>query len=137
VASIVGLGKACELAEGDLDVESARQRRLRDQLWERLRAGIPGVRLNGHPQERLPNTLNVSFPGVRGSVLLAATPEIAASTGSACHAGEETPSSILSAMGLDATLALGAVRLSMGRSTTSEYVSAAGDALLRGYASLT
>jgi cysteine desulfurase len=136
VAAIAGLGRACELAERDLEAEPARQRQLRDELWERLRAGVPGVHLNGHPQDRLPNTLNVSCPGVRGSVLLAAAPEIAASTGSACHAGEESPSSILLAMGLDANLALGAIRLSLGRSTTREHVVIAASALLRAYAAL-
>jgi cysteine desulfurase len=105
-------------------------------LWERLRAGIPGMRLNGHPQERLPNTLNVAFPGVRGSAVLAAAPEIAASTGSACHAGEEAPSSILLAMGLEASLALGAIRLSLGRFTTRDDVAIAASALLRAYRTL-
>ena len=136
VASIVGLGKACELAERDMNAESARQRQLRDELWERLHAGIPGLRLNGHPHERLPNTLNVAFPGVLGTALLAAAPEIAASTGSACHAGEESPSPILMAMGLKAGVALGAVRLSLGRSTTSDDVAIAASALLRAYRTL-
>ena len=56
-----------------------------------LQAGVPGIRLNGHPSERLPNTLNVSFPGVWGNAILAAAPDIAASTGSACHEEGESP----------------------------------------------
>jgi cysteine desulfurase len=136
VASIVGLGRACELADQDLEAESDRQRQLRDELWRRLHAAIPGVHLNGHPTERLPNTLNVSFPGVSGTAVLAATPAIAASTGSACHDRGEEPSSVLLAMGLDARLALGGVRLSIGRSTTSEYISTAVEALVRGYGTL-
>ncbi len=136
VASIVGLGKACELADQDVDAEGERQRLLRDELWRRLGALIPGLHLNGHPTERLPNTLNVSFPGVSGTALLAATPAIAASTGSACHEGGETPSPVLLAMGLDVRLALGAVRLSIGRSTTSEHITTAVDALARAYATL-
>ncbi len=136
VASIVGLGKACELADQDLGAESERQRLLRDELWRRLHAAIPTLHLNGHPTERLPNTLNVSFPGVSGTALLAVAPAIAASTGSACHEGAETASSVLLAMGLDARLALGAVRLSIGRSTTSEHITAAVEALVRGHGTL-
>jgi cysteine desulfurase len=134
VASIVGLGQACEMADRDLETEAERQKRLRDELWRQLHALVPALHLNGHPTERLPNTLNVSFPGVSGTTLLAATPTIAASTGSACHDGGETPSSVLLAMGVDARLALGAVRLSIGRSTTSEHITTAVEALARAYA---
>ena len=94
---------------------------------------VPGLHLNGHPTERLPNTLNVSFPGVSGNALLAAAPELAASTGSACHEGADAPSPVLLAMGMDRTLALGAVRLSVGRSTTGEQLGAAVQILLRAY----
>lgn len=113
--SIVGLGAACAVAARDLEMETARLRRMRDDLWDRLRLAIPGIRLHGHFVERLPNTLNVGFPGVSGSTVLAAAPEIAASTGAACHAGGERASAVLLAMGLDAVEALGAVRLSLGR----------------------
>lgn len=133
VPYIVGLGQACELARRDLDREPARQRALRDELWEKLRGAIPGMKLNGHPTERLPNTLNVSFPEARGSAVLAAAPEIAASTGSACHEGGETASAVLLAMGIGADVALGAVRLSLGRSTTREQIAAAGTALVRAH----
>lgn len=133
VPSIVGLGRACQLALRDLEAESARQRELRDELWRQLRAAVPGIQLNGHPTERLPNTLNVSFPGARGSAVLAAAPEIAASTGSACHEGGETASAVLLAMGIDPAVALGAVRLSIGRSTSREQVAGAARALVRAY----
>lgn len=133
VASIVALGWACDLAWRDLDVESARQRQLRDELWEQLRAAVPGLRLNGHPSERLPNTLNLSFPGAYGSAVLAAAPDIAASTGSACHEGTEAPSQVLLAMGVDPAVALGAVRLSLGRSTTSDQLALAAKGLARAY----
>lgn len=133
VASIVALGQACVVAGRDLDVEPARQRGLRDTLWDALRAAIPNIRLNGHPVQRLPNTLNVGFPGVRGSAVLDAAPQIAASTGSACHAGGETPSAVLLAMGLDADAALGAVRLSIGRATTQADVDTAAAALVRAF----
>ena len=136
VASIVGLGAACDLAAADLDREAERLGAARDALWDALRSAVPGMLLNGHPTERLPNTLNVSFPGVLGSAVLAAAPELAASTGSACHEGGETPSAVLTAMGRDAATALGAVRLSLGRSTTREHVDRAASVLARAWRSV-
>lgn len=133
VPFIVGLGAACDLAATDLAEEAERQRVLRDELWETLRAAIPGITLNGHPTERLPNTLNVSFPNASGSAILAATPEIAASTGSACHEGSEVASSVLLAMRVEATRALGAVRLSLGRRTTRAQIRRAARALARAF----
>jgi cysteine desulfurase len=130
VPYVVALGAACALAGAALAAgEPERQRRLRDRLHGALAAGFL-VRLNGHATERLPNTLNVSFPGLVGDDLLAATPEIAASTGAACHAGETTPSETLLAMGLPPDVALGAVRLSLGRATTDAEVEQAAAALL-------
>ena len=120
VASIVGLGAACEIAAVSLAEESARVRALRDELWSLLQAQIPGVAINGHETLRLPNTLNVRLPGARGSAVLAGAPGIAASTGSACHEAGESASALLLAMGLDAEDALGSVRLSLGRATTGE-----------------
>ncbi len=122
VASIVGLGAACEIAIRSLAKESARARALRDELLLLLRAKIPGIALNGHEALGLPNTLNVTFPGVRGSAVLGGAPGLAASTGSACHEGGEAPSAVLLAMGLTAEDALGSVRLSLGRATTSDDV---------------
>jgi cysteine desulfurase len=120
MASIVGLGVACEIAAASLATESARVRSLRDELWSALRARIPGIGLNGHEALRLPNTLNVRFPGARGGALLERAPGIAASTGSACHEGEEAPSAVLLATGLSDDEALGSIRLSLGRATTAE-----------------
>jgi len=133
VPFIVGLGAACELAAADLAAEGARQRALREELWKALRAEVPDLRLNGHLTERLPNTLNVSFPGVLGSAVLAAALEVAASTGSACHEGGEVASGVLLAMGIDPAVALGAVRLSLGRSTTPEQVSRAAAVLIHAW----
>jgi cysteine desulfurase len=137
VAGIVGLGAACEIARRTQGAEAARQRALRDRLLDLLRAAIPGLVLHGHPTERLPNTLNLRAPGVRGSEWLARAPEIAASTGSACHEGAESPSEVLLAMGLSAEDALGALRLSLGRGTTGEDVERAAEALARARRSLT
>ena len=136
VASIVGLGAACALARRTLDEESSRVRALRDRLWDLLSEGVPGLKLNGHPTERLPNTLNVVFPGVRSNQLLERASGIAASAGSACHEGGETPSPVLLAMGLSRKEALGAVRLSLGRQTTEPDVSTAAEALVDAWRSL-
>jgi cysteine desulfurase len=133
VPFIVGLGAACELAAADLNDEADRQSALRDELWDALREAIPAIKLNGHPTQRVPNTLNVSFPGTRGCDLLARAPEIAASTGSACHEGAELPSPVLLAMGIDAATALGAIRLSLGRATTRVEIHQAARALARAY----
>jgi cysteine desulfurase len=133
VPYIVGLGRACQIAARDLEKEGARLRLLRDELWELLRAEVPGLRLNGHPTERLPNTLNVLFPGASGSAILEAAPQVAASTGSACHEGAENPSAVLLAMGLEAGVALGAVRLSLGRGTSRKLVVGAARALGRAW----
>jgi cysteine desulfurase len=85
--------------------------------------------LVGDARQRLPNTLNVLFPGVSGRKLLEACPRVLASTGSACHAGSEEPSAILTALGLSREQALGAVRLSLGRSTTGADIEQAASAL--------
>lgn len=133
VASIVALGVACDLARASIDARSKKLEELRDRLWTTLRGAIPEVRLNGDPRHRLPNTLSVRFPSVRGSDLLAATPEIAASTGSACHEGHESPSGVLVAMGLEAEEALRTVRLSIGTTTTTDDIEIAAHALVRGW----
>ena len=113
----VALGAAAELANDLTWVTGVRG--LRDWLWLQLqdRWG-EGVVLNGHPTERLPNTLNVSFLGRDGREILAAMPEVAASTGSACHSGGTEPSPVLAAMGVPREVGAGAVRLSLGRMTT-------------------
>ena len=136
VASLVGLGKACEIALRTLDEEGGRVRELRDRLWDLLREQVPGIELNGHPVERLPNTLNVRFPGVLGSAVLDGAPGVAASTGSACHEGGEDPPEVVTAMGVSDSDALGSVRLSLGRSTTEADVDAAGAELAGAWSGL-
>jgi cysteine desulfurase len=113
----VGLGAAAELAADLRWTNSVRE--LRDWLWDELRRAYgDGVVLNGHPTQRLPNTLNVSLVGMRGTDILAALPEVAASTGSACHADSVTLSPVLEAMGVPLEVGAGAIRLSLGRMTT-------------------
>ena len=134
VPAIIGLGVAAELAVKRLKTSGDRLRERQDQLHGLLDAAIPELRLNGHPQERLPNTLNVSFPGVSGQALLAAASDtVMASVGSACHANEPAPSGVLGAMGLSTSRVLGAVRLSVGWETTAEEVEAAAAALIKAW----
>jgi len=132
VALAVALGTAASLAAADLaDGAPARLAALRDDLHHRLCTALPGrVHRNGSAQHCLPNTLNVSIDGIQGHELLAATPQIAASTGSACHSGRHTPSPVLTAMGLDTLRALGALRLSLGRWSTPHDVETAASALI-------
>lgn len=132
VAYIVALGTACMLAREQLGESIPRMQHLRDQLQMNLEQYLtPSIYLNGHPSERLPNTLNVSIPGVIGEVVLAATPEIASSTGSACHEGSTEPSPVLMAMGLSREHALGALRLTLGRWSTGQDVERAATLLAR------
>jgi cysteine desulfurase len=133
VALAVALGTAAELATEELaDGAPGRIAGLRDSLYRRLADALPGrVHLNGPGTGRLPNTLNVSIDGTLGHELLAAAPGLAASTGSACHSGTHTPSPVLTAMGLDADRALGALRLSLGRWSTPEDIETAATALLK------
>lgn len=133
---MVALGAAAALAHATLETEAARQQALRDRLQQLLEEKAGGVTLNGHPTDRLPNTLNVRFAGIDGNALLAAVPEVAASTGSACHAGETEPSAVLLAMGIPPAEAVGAVRLSLGRLTTEDEIERAAEALAAGVARL-
>jgi cysteine desulfurase len=117
------LGRACALASDLPDME--RIRTLRDRFWQDLQERFGNrVRLNGHPRERLPNTLNVSFVGQVGTEVLAAIPEVAASTGSACHSGRVELSPVLEAMGVAPEAGMGAIRFSLGRGTTEDDIEA-------------
>ena len=133
VASIVGLGAACATLGADLQGEADRIGGLRDLLWDILSAAVPGlVRLT--PVERaVPNTLLLSFPHATGWDILDASPTVAAATGSACHSGEHQPSSAVLAMGIDRRAALGTVRLSLGRGTTTADIQQAAAALIAAF----
>jgi len=112
------LGTACALASNLASMDVTR--RLRDELWQRLKERCGDrVVLNGHSERRLPNTLNVSFVGHTGADILAAAPDIAASTGSACHSGRVELSPVLRAMGISEEVGWGAIRFSLGRGTTA------------------
>lgn len=124
VSGIVGLGKAAEIAARDMDKETTHLTKLRDRIEAGLTEKIPHVYLNGHPTERLPNTVNLSFEFVEGESLLLNLDMkgIAASSGSACTSGSLEPSHVLIAMGLTHELSHGSLRFSLGRSNTTEDV---------------
>jgi cysteine desulfurase len=124
----VGLGKACELAR---DLSSMdRVRALRDHFWRELQSRFGNrIVLNGHPAHRLPNTLNVSFIGRVGADILERLDGVAASTGSACHAGRIELSPVLEAMGVTPEVGMGAIRFSLGRGTTREEIEIVVDGL--------
>jgi cysteine desulfurase len=117
----VGLGKACELAHDLAPMD--RVRTLRDHFWQELHKRF-GNRIvpNGHPTHRLTNTLNVSFVGRIGAEILARLKGVAASTGSACHSGRIELSPVLEAMGVAPEIGLGAIRFSLGRTTTRDEI---------------
>ncbi len=121
---LVGVGVAADLAAKRLSDMGFRVRGLRDDLWLGIRGIFPGARLNGHPEERLPNTLNVSLPGIRGESLVLALDQqgIAFSSGSACRSGSPQPSAALLAMGLSEEQAHCTIRLSLGIGNTREQI---------------
>jgi cysteine desulfurase len=136
VAFIVGLGAACALAGRVLEATRKRTCELSAALLELLQREVPGLTPVGDRTRRLPNTLNVLFPGVSGHKVLEGCPRVMASTGSACHADSEDPSVILTALGLSRERALGAVRLSLGRSTTGAEIEEAASELARAWRQL-
>ncbi|MDZ7750906.1 MAG: cysteine desulfurase family protein [Gammaproteobacteria bacterium] len=136
VPHVAGLGAAAALAAGRLPAITESLAARRDELHRRLTAAVPGLVLNGHPGERLPNTLHLSFPGVAGRELLARAPQVAASVGSACHEEGEGVSGVLGAMGVGPEQALGAVRLSIGEPTTEDEIGAAADHLAAAWRAL-
>ena len=119
VMAIVGLGKACEIAQRDLDKNMARMKFLRDRLHEGLLGRLPNIRLNGHLDQRLPNTLNISFKDREANRILEDIGlEVAASAGAACHSDSVEISHVLQAMGIPLRWAKGTLRFSVGRMTT-------------------
>ncbi|MDY6954542.1 MAG: cysteine desulfurase family protein [Thermodesulfobacteriota bacterium] len=129
----VALAKACALARKKMSDEAERIRDLRDRFHELLAGHIPGLVLNGHAQSRLPNTLNVSLPGVDGSTLLDAIPEVCASTGAACHDHSVSLSHVLAAMDVPEEIGRGAIRLTLGRENTEAEIDAAAEMMVHAY----
>lgn len=137
VPFVVGLGHAASVAEEGLVTSGERLAGLRDRLLERLRTAMgPGLTVNGENAPRLPNTLSANFPGVIGSDLLRAIPELCASTVAACHSGATQMSSTLEAIGLTESVARGTIRLSVGWYTSEEEVDRAADWLISAWENL-
>tara|TARA_B100001750_G_scaffold214179_1_gene197176 strand:- start:111 stop:1325 length:1215 start_codon:yes stop_codon:yes gene_type:complete len=122
VPSIVGFGKAVELCAQEMAEESIRTKALRDRLHEGITGALEEVYLNGHPTERLPGNLNISFAYVEGEALLMGVKEIALSSGSACTSATLEPSYVLRALGVGSDLAHSSIRFGIGRFTTAEEV---------------
>ncbi len=124
VAEIVGLGKACEIAGRDLEKNIAHLRKMRDLLHQELTESIRDVRLNGHPELRLSNTLSLSFRNLEANILLneMEMKGIAASAGAACHTDSVDLSPVLTAIGLEGEYAMGTIRFSVGRSTSEDEI---------------
>jgi cysteine desulfurase len=123
VLEIVGLGKACEMAERSLDHAEKHLTAMRDRLHNKLAGRLTDIRLNGHLDERLPNTLSLSFKGLEANRILEEIGlEVAASAGAACHSGTVTLSHVLEAMQVPLEWAKGTVRFSTGRMTTADEI---------------
>ena len=122
VPLIVGFGRACELCREAMAEESQRLFRLRERLRVGIMDGLAGVSLNGHPTDRLPGNLNLSFAGIHGEALLTSLKNLAVSSGSACTSANPEPSYVLRAMGVPDDLAHGSIRFGLGRFTTEEEV---------------
>jgi len=122
VLLVVGLGRACEVAARDLERNAERMRELRDRLHAGLERELGPLRLNGHPEERLPNTLSLGFQGIEADTLLSEIDQVAASAGAACHSDSVELSPVLTAMGVPREFAMGTVRFSTGRMTGEDEI---------------
>jgi len=136
VLGIVGLGKACEIAKRDLGKNMTHMRKMRDKLHNGLREKLKDIKLNGHPEKRLPNTLSLSFPGIDANILLSEMKEcMAASAGAACHSEGDEISHVLKAMNVPIQWARGTLRFSTGKFTTEDEIESAiniiSDAVIR------
>ncbi|MFO1189200.1 MAG: aminotransferase class V-fold PLP-dependent enzyme [Alphaproteobacteria bacterium] len=129
-ALCVGLGSACAIAGAEMAAEAARLRSLRDRLWQALSAARPDLAINGNPDRRLPGNLNLRLPGIDANKLMAALPDIAISSGSACMAAEIEPSYVLRALGLSDAEAASSVRIGLGRFTTAAEIDRAAKRLI-------
>ena len=130
VLEIVGLGKAAEIAGEDLEKNREHYQKTRDYLYDLLKEALPGIRLNGHPEKRLPNTLSISFPKVEANTLISRLEEVAASAGAACHAESIDVSAVLEAMLVPLDYAMGTIRFSTGRGTTMQDVKLAAEEII-------
>jgi len=138
VPLLVGMGRALEIAAREREAEANRLRLLRDRLWNQLRNACgEAVFLNGHPEERLAGNLNLGFRGVSAELLIAALPDLALSSGSACSSAEPRPSHVLKALGLSDDAIRSSFRVGLGRNTSGAEVERAGQRILEEVRKLT
>ena len=130
VPGIVGFAKALELCRDEMESEAERQTALRERLHQRLQAELDHIKLNGHPTQRLPNNLNVSFGYVEGESLIMGISDIAVSSGSACTSASLEPSYVLRALGVGDDLAHSSIRFGVGRFTTEEEIDYTADKMI-------
>ncbi len=131
VLEIVGLGEACEIAAQNIEFNISHTRKMRDRLYKGITDRLKNVYLNGHPEQRLPNTLNISFENLEANTILSETEGIAASAGAACHADSVDVSTTLEAMKVPIERAMGTIRFSTGRMTTPEEIDRAIDIVVK------
>ena len=122
VIEIAALGQACELIKNNLPQYQAHMLAIRTRLEKGLREAFPNLKFNGHPEQHLPNTTNVSFRGLEANTILSELDQVAASAGAACHADQVDVSPVIAAMGVPVEYAMGTIRLSVGRNTTEEEI---------------
>ena len=132
VLEIVGLGKACEIAHRYLYRNITHMQSVRNLLYNNLKESIPNIKLNGHPEHRLPNTLNISFPNIEANILLneLESKGIAASAGAACHTDSIDVSPVLTAIKLNTEYAMGTIRFSVGKYTTDQEINRASEIII-------
>ncbi len=130
VIEIVGLGQACALVEQHLPAYATHMRATRDRLEATLKSRLPELRVNGHPEQRLPNTASISFPGLEAGTILAELTGVAASAGAACHSDSVEISHVLRAMGVPSEFAVGTIRFSTGRFTTAAEIDRAAEQVI-------
>ena len=133
VPGIVGLGKACEICEENLDEEIATMTKYRDKMIDAFLNNIEGCILNGHPTERLPNNINISIKNLNSGSLLHELKDLAVSSGSACTSAKKKPSHVLRALGLDDDTAISSIRIGLGRFTTEEEVDYTIDYMIKAF----
>jgi len=122
VLEIVGLGKACEIADRDISDNMIHLKKMRDKLHNGILDKFPKIKLNGHPEKRLPNTLSISFQNLEVNQILSEMEGIAASAGAACHSDSIKVSTVLSAMKVPLDFAMGTIRFSTGKMTTEDEI---------------
>jgi cysteine desulfurase len=128
---IVGLGEACRIAGLEMAADEARIAALRARMLDHLTAGLPGLRLNGSVEHRIAGNLNLTFPASSAAAIMAGSPDLCVSTGSACSSAEVAPSYVLAAMGLDTAAAARSLRIGIGRFTSAAEIDIAAAQLIR------